>query len=194
MVTTRREEELEAKVAELQKQVDELTRTAGRPGAGYYRMAWREYKSARTWMGLPLVHVCYGIDPETGRRGVAKGVFAMGDFAIGIVALGGLSLGVIALGGLRLGVISLAGLSIGLGLALGGCAIGGIALGGCAVGGLAVGGAAIGYIAVGGGAVGVYAVGGDAQSMRPFEQVFSDPAIPAFIKQFIRATMALFKG
>ena len=189
-MATRHEEELEAKVADLQKQVDELKATAGRPGAGYYRMAWREYKSARTWMGLPLVHVCYGINPETGRRGVAKGVFAMGDFAIGIVALGGLSLGVIALGGLGLGVISLAGLSIGLGLR-GWLRPGGICAGRCAVG--ACGGWRRSGTSPWARRGGRLCRRRRCQSMR-FRAGVLRPAIPAFIKHFIPATMALFKG
>lgn len=183
---TRREEELEAKVAELQKQVDDLKK----PGLGrpmYYGQAWREYKSAATWMGLPLVHICSGINPETGRRGVAKGVIAIGDIALGILALGGMAVGVLALGGVAFGLLSVGGVAIGIGLAIGGSAIGGIALGGAAIGGLAIGGAAVGYIALGGAASGVYALGGEAESARAFTQVFTDPAVPGFIKSLLHS-------
>ena len=56
----------------------------------------------------------------------------------------------IALGGLAAGLVSFGGLSIGLLSAFGGLAIGGLALGGAAVGGVAVGGGAAGYYACGG--------------------------------------------
>src|SRR5207244_5786630 len=48
-----------------------------------------EYRSKATLFGLPLVHIAYGMDPETGRRRVAKGIIAIGDLAIGVIALGG---------------------------------------------------------------------------------------------------------
>jgi len=92
-----------------------------------------EYRSPTTWFGLPLVHIARGVDPETGRPLVAKGVFAVGSVAIGVVALGGVAVGGLALGGIALGLA-----------VFGGIAVGGIALGGMsvalflAVGGLAV--------------------------------------------------------
>ena len=98
-----------------------------------YYQRWRyEYKSQRTLFGLPLVHIRLG-DRGTG---VAKGVLAIGNYAVGIFTIGGFSLA--------------------------GWAIGGIAVGGFAVGLLAIGGAAAGLFAMGGGAFGVYAAGGGA--------------------------------
>ena len=114
-----------------------------------YYQRWRyEYKSQRTLFGLPLVHIRLG-DRGTG---VAKGVLAIGNYAVGIFTIGGFSLGLVSIGGL----------SVGLLFSLAGWAIGGIAVGGFAVGLLAIGGAAVGLFAMGGGAFGVYAAGGGA--------------------------------
>ncbi len=114
-----------------------------------YYQRWRyEYKSQRTLFGLPLVHIRLG-DRGTG---VAKGVLAVGNYAVGIFTIGGISLGLVSIGGL----------SVGLLFSLAGWAIGGIAVGGFAVGLLAIGGAAAGLFAMGGGAFGVYAAGGGA--------------------------------
>ncbi len=96
-----------------------------------------EYKSKRTLFGLPLVHINVGY----GLRG-AKGVFAVGDYAVGVVAVGGFSVGLIGIGGLSVGLLGLGGVALG-GLALGGLAVGGIALGACAVGVYALGVAAV---------------------------------------------------
>jgi predicted Ser/Thr protein kinase len=120
----------------------------------------REYRSTTTLFGLPLVHIATGIDPQTGRKRVAKGIIAIGDMAVGVVAIGGAAAGGIAFGGASLGIISFGGISVGLLLAVGGCAIGGFASGGLAIGGVALGGLALGYYAFGGGAVGVYTMSG----------------------------------
>ena len=118
-----------------------------------------EYKSDKIVLGLPLVHVATGWDPDTGRPRIAKGIIAVGNLACGVFAVGGLSLGVFALGGLSLGIAAFGGVALGLLLAAGGLAIGGIALGG----------AAIGYIAIGGAAIGKYALGGNAQDPQILE-------------------------
>lgn len=96
-----------------------------------------EYKSERTLFGLPLVHINLGY----GLRG-AKGVFAVGNYAVGVVAVGGFSAGLIGIGGLSVGLLAIGGVAVG-GLALGGLAVGGIALGACAVGRYAFGVAAV---------------------------------------------------
>lgn len=98
-----------------------------------------EYKSKRTWLGLPLVHINIG-------RGihVAKGIIAIGGLSIGGIALGGL-----CLGGLGFGLVSSGGLALGLLMALGGVAIGTIAIGAIAIGIFAIGSLAIGMFSVG---------------------------------------------
>ncbi len=103
-----------------------------------------EYKSSLSIFGLPLIHVAQGINPETGRLRVAKGIIAIGNIAMGVVAFGGLALGGITFGGLSLGMAAVGGLAIGA-VAVGGGAIGiTFALGGFAlsakyaIGGLAI--------------------------------------------------------
>ena len=114
-----------------------------------YYQRWRyEYKSKRTLFGLPLVHIRLG-DRGTG---LAKGVLAIGNYAVGIFAIGGFSFGLVSIGGLSLVLL----------FSLAGWAIGGIAVGGLAIGLLAFGGAAVGLLAIGGGTFGVYAAGGGA--------------------------------
>ena len=114
------------------------------------------YRSKINILGLPLIHIASGFDPETRQKRIAKGVIAIGDIALGVFALGGLSLGIFTLGGLALGAL---------------------ALGGLAIGGIAVGGAAIGYIAVGGAAVGYYAIGGAAFGKHTLGPLGQDPEL-----------------
>ena len=115
------------------------------------------YRSELSLFGLPLIHVATGTS-EGGRykRGVARGMIAVGDVAFGVVAVGGLAVGGIAIGGLSLGVA-----------ALGGLALGGLALGGAAIGLWACGGMAVAlYAALGGMAIaGDYAQGGVAVAL-----------------------------
>ncbi len=106
---------------------------------------YREYTSRRRAFGMPLVHYTSGICPETGRRRVARGVFAFGRIAVGIFAFGHAAFGVFAFGQAGLG------LALGMGqaccglLALGQLAIGGI----FGAGQIATGWVAIGQLAAG---------------------------------------------
>ena len=102
-----------------------------------------EYKSKRSWRGMPLVQVNIGF----GRS--AKGVIAIGLAAKGIVAIG--------LAGL--GVITLAPVGIGLLLSAGIVAIGGIALGDFAIGVVAMGAFCVGIFSMGALAVGQFSFG-----------------------------------
>ena len=139
--------------------VDVLVRAA----PGNMRTRAIRIKSDITVFGWPLYHIALGPRPEYGEfRGVAKGIFAVGDIAIGAVAFGGMALGGIAIGGMSAGLCSFGGMAIGLLSAIGGAALGGIAVGGAAAGGLATGGGAIGFAAQGGGVIGYYARGGGA--------------------------------
>jgi tRNA A-37 threonylcarbamoyl transferase component Bud32 len=121
-----------------------------------------EYKSKTEWFGLPLVHIAYGMDLQTGKTRVAKGVLAIGNVAKGVVAFGGAAYGGFAFGGLALGVVAIGGLGLGL-FSFAGLAIALIAAyGGLAVAPVALGGFAMGYYACGGAAFGPHAVGGNA--------------------------------
>jgi hypothetical protein len=109
-----------------------------------------EYKSKTEILGLPLVHIARGFDPQMGSILVAKGIIAIGNIALGVFAFGGISIGVISFGGLSLGLLALGGLAFGV-AAIGGVALGVLlALGGLAVSGLfAAGGLAIGQYTIG---------------------------------------------
>lgn len=103
-----------------------------------------EYKSRKTFLGLPLVHINIGFRPVR-----AKGVIAIGNAAQGIIAIG------IA----GIGVITLAPAGIGLLLAIGVCALGGIAFGTIAVGVIAGGAISVGVFSLGALAVGQFSFG-----------------------------------
>lgn len=103
-----------------------------------------EYKSKKTFLGLPLVHINIGFRPVC-----AKGVIAIGNAAQGIIAIG--------LAGV--GVITLAPVGIGLLLAIGACVVGGVALGSLAVGVIACGAISVGIFTMGALAVGQFSFG-----------------------------------
>jgi hypothetical protein len=71
------------------------------PNGNYYA----EFRTHAEILGLPLIHITLGKSPETGRRVVAKGVIAIGRFAVGVVGIGQISAGLIAFGQLGLGVL-----------------------------------------------------------------------------------------
>ncbi len=113
-----------------------------------------EYKSTRTFLGLPLVHVISRARAPGQPVKTAKGWFAAGERAVGGIACGGLSAGLLfSWGGIALGLLS----------SFGGISSSLVAIGGVSLGYLAFGGVALGYGAVGGFARGVYACGGNAQ-------------------------------
>jgi hypothetical protein len=98
------------------------------------------YESKRKLLGLPLVCIASGSNPERHEdRGLAIGIIAIGDISFGVLSFGGLAFGIFSVGGASIGLVSVGGLAIGI-LALGGAAIGLLA---------AVGGVAIGYNVVG---------------------------------------------
>jgi serine/threonine protein kinase len=115
-----------------------------------------EYRSQKTLLGWPLVHIVGGRDPLKGTPRIAKGVVAIGPMAIGLLPLGGLAIGPFALGGFAIGLpFCFGGLAVGI-VALGGMAAGGLSMGGFSAGLVALGGQAYGLVASGGKAVGSY--------------------------------------
>lgn len=127
----------------------------------FHYIGWHyEYKSRKTWRGLPLVHI------NLAQRGLcrAKGVVAVGNVATGLVAVGCFSLGLFSVGALGVGALTLGAMGLGV-LSVGGIAVGAVAAGGCAIGWLALGGSALGVYAVGGAAAASkVAVGGSASA------------------------------
>ncbi len=120
-----------------------------------------EYKSERTFLGLPLVHVVGRRAPGQKRR-VVKGWIAYGDVAYGFLCGGTVCYGVIATGAISVGLLTWGALSFGV-LAAGGLAAGVYSTGGISAGYLTFGGLAFGYAAIGGYARGYYAMGGNVK-------------------------------
>jgi len=136
-----------------------------------------EYRSPRTFLGLPLVHVRFNC-VEGGKTLPAKGWIAVGNRAYGIVfAAGTIAVGSISWGALPVGLVALGGVGIGL-FAFGGLAVGFAAIGGVVVGYVALGGGAIGWLGASGGAVWArhFALGGGA-----IAQHANDQAAQAFM-------------
>lgn len=143
------------------------------------------YKSASTFLEIPLVSIAVGPDPGNNEpRGHAHGIIAIGDIATGVVALGGIARGIVAIGGVAIGGLALGGLGVGL-LGFGGLALGYIAAGGLAIGYAAVGGLAIGYYAVGGAALGKFIIGPlhrDPEAVEFFARLLHGMLMPSSLK------------
>ena len=77
---------------------------SAKPEGGVYPRLGYEYKSKARILGIPLVHVASGIDPQTGRLLVARGIIAVGNVSFGVLSIGGIAFGVVSLGGLAFGV------------------------------------------------------------------------------------------
>lgn len=66
---------------------------------------FREFTSHARIAGLPVIHITFGRNPETGRIGTARGIIAIGQKARGVIAIGQMSFGVIAVGQLAIGLL-----------------------------------------------------------------------------------------
>lgn len=103
-----------------------------------------EYRSKTELFGWPLVHFASGVNPETGAPLVARGILAIGNFAIGFIAIGAMAVGVFTLAGIGIGLFVVGGIAVGAfvfgGLAFGiFLAVGGLAISvGYAYGGLGI--------------------------------------------------------
>lgn len=150
-----------------------------------------EYRSARTFLGLPLVHVYSGRRHPGQPWRVAKAWFAMGDMAIGGVAAGAISAGGLCFGGLSAGVIAWAGIGVG-GFVWSGIGVGLIAFSGIAVGLLAIGGIAYGYAALGGMSYGKYVAGGRPVGEHVWDDRAQNPDPEA--ARFFQETLPQFFG
>lgn len=136
-----------------------------------------EYTSHARVGGIPLVHITWGVSPETGRRVTARGVVAVGRRAVGVVALGQVAAGVIAIGQLALGV------ALGLGqAATGALALGQAALGAAAAIGQVAWSAFVTVAQVGGGeyVLAQYGIGPHVIDVRG-----ADPAAVDFFKTLV---------
>ncbi len=171
-------------VSEVKTLVETIVGTSSNPHEAatrqYCAFQGVDYRSRTMLFGLPLLHVTSGVDPQTGRPRVAKGIIAIGARAQGVFAFGGMATGGFAFGGLAIGVFAFGGCALGL-IAFGGLAMALLAaLGGGAIAPIAIGGGAIGYLAFGGGAIGAYVL--DATT--------KDPAAVQFFLPWAKVLMA----
>ena len=67
---------------------------APHPGDPEWRGTGFEWRSARTFLGYPLIHVAYGKDAR-GKRRVAKGIIAVGQFAVGLITVAQFGIGLL---------------------------------------------------------------------------------------------------
>ena len=140
---------------------------------GYPAWYWGyEYRSELTILGWPLVHIAQGIDPQTGRPRIARGIIAIGNVAVGLLALGGVAVGGIAFGGVGLGIVGLGGVALGV-LTLGGCSIGLI---------FAAGGVAFSLM---------YAIGGLALAPHALGPLGADPQLVRWLSRWLPGLRAL---
>ena len=138
-----------------------------------------EYRSRRTLLGLPLIHIRMHQTGNAGQTLPAVGWIAIGNIARGgLFAFGGLAIAPVCLGGCAVGLLALGGFGVGV-FSFAGAAFGVWAVGGVAAGYLASGGAALGWLAACGGAAVAhdFAVGGAAAALH-----VNDDAARAFVQ------------
>lgn len=134
---------------ECQHEVSQMVRKcphckAPNPTRADWQGTGREWKSSTTFWGYPLIHLAYGRNAQ-GKLRVAKGVIAIGQFAIGLITIAQFGIGfVFGFGQFILGLSAFAQAAITPILGIGQLATGYIALGQ-----IALGYYALGYYALG---------------------------------------------
>jgi hypothetical protein len=102
---------------------------AVQPGNPQWRGPGFEWRSAQTIYGYPLVHIAFGKD-ERGRLRVAKGIIAIGQFALGLITVAQFGVGLLfGFGQFILGLTAVAQFAGGLWFGLGQIATGYVAIG-----------------------------------------------------------------
>ncbi len=100
------------------------------------KRAWGfEWRTKAELFGWPLIHVAVGRDPETRRLRVAKGIIAVGQFAVGLVAVAQVGVGLLfGFGQCVFGAVVIAQIAGGVVFGFGQIATGYVAIGQIAVG------------------------------------------------------------
>jgi len=111
-----------------------------------------EYKSKRTFCGVPLVHI------NIGRGRTAKGIVAIGFKSFGFISIGLLSIGLLSFGLLALGFLGFGLLGVGV-LGFGTFALGFLSGGAISIGIISFGAISIGVMSCGAISIGQFAVG-----------------------------------
>ncbi|ETW97649.1 MAG: hypothetical protein ETSY1_21780 [Candidatus Entotheonella factor] len=122
---------------------------APNPGQPHWQGTGREWKSKTTIWGYPLIHIAYGRNAQ-GKLRVAKGVIAIGQFAIGLIAIAQFGVGLLFGFGQFVCALS-AFAQVALTPTIG--------IGQLATGYIALGQIALGYYALGYHALGIYSWG-----------------------------------
>lgn len=146
-----------------------------------FRKRFREKKSEKTLLGMPLWHIGKNakgfIAVGLNARGViavglkAKGIISFGILSVGVISFGILSLGLLSMGAFALGVLSAGSFAIGV-LAAGAISLEIISLGAIAIGDFSVGGLSIGkYFAMGDNARAMIALGDTKAAGSVFQKV-----------------------
>ena len=155
---------------ECQHEVSDVARACPQCGAPFPgRRHWQgtgyDWKSRTTVCGYPLVHIAYGRDAR-GKLRVARGVIAIGQFAIGLVTIAQFGIGFLfGFGQFFLALTAVAQVAV-------------TPL--CGIGQLATG-----YIAIGQMALGYYALGQIAYGMHVWSVHRRDPAALAFFARLL---------
>lgn len=69
------------------------------PATPHFRRRWGwQWKSDTRILGLPLVHIAIGFNQKTGRPLLAKGIIAIGWFAVGLITVAQFGVGLLGLG------------------------------------------------------------------------------------------------
>ncbi len=93
-----------------------------------------EWRSGLEIFGFPLIHIAVGRDAN-GKLRVAKGIIAIGQFAIGLITIAQFGVGLIfGLGQFMVGLVTIAQFAIGIFFVLGQFAIGYVVIGQVAFG------------------------------------------------------------
>lgn len=111
-----------------------------------------EYRSKRTFRGIPLVHINIGVGKT------AKGIVAIGFKSVGVVSIGLLSIGLLSFGLLALGLLGFGMLGVGF-FGFGAFAIGLLSGGAVSIGIISFGAISIGVMSCGAISIGQFAVG-----------------------------------
>lgn len=102
---------------------------APRPGDLEWQGTGFDWRSTQTFFGYPLIHVAFGKDPR-GKRRVAKGIIAIGQFAVGLITIAQFGVGLLfGFGQCIFGFTALAQIALALYFGVGQIATGYVAVG-----------------------------------------------------------------
>jgi len=103
--------------------------STGKPGWGF------EWRTQAEVLGWPLIHVAIGRNERTGKLRVAKGIVAVGQFAVGLVTIAQFGIGLLfGFGQLVGGIIAVGQVALGIYFGLGQFATGITVIGQLALG------------------------------------------------------------